>query len=152
MRIKGGRNRRIVVSRALMRALWDYAMTHRVPHARLGMKVHGRELAELFVSAHGNPFSASAIRSALAQASQRAGIGFKVHPHMLRHTFATHEIHALKDKPNTAYALAVVRDRLGHSSIQTTEKYLHLLHEIEHAYLSECQLDLDQLLAEEGSP
>lgn len=43
-----------------------------------------------------------------------------------------------------------VKERLGHTSIKTTEIYLHLLAELEHEYLASYQYDLDQLTFKNG--
>ena len=58
----------------------------------------------------------------LAARTQRAGITFRVRPHDLRHAHASWLLAGGAD-------LQMVKDRLGHGSISTTEKYLHTLPE-----------------------
>jgi len=73
----------------------------------------------LFVGARGRRISASSVRYALSQCAQRSGLAQHVHPHMLRHSFATHLLQSSGD-------LRAVQEMLGHSSISTTQVYTHL--------------------------
>lgn len=73
----------------------------------------------LFVGARGRRISASSVRYALSQWAQRLGLPQHVHPHMLRHSFATHLLQSSGD-------LRAVQEMLGHSSISTTQVYTHL--------------------------
>lgn len=73
----------------------------------------------LFVGARGRRISASSVRYALSQWALRLGLPQHVHPHMLRHSFATHLLQSSGD-------LRAVQEMLGHSSISTTQVYTHL--------------------------
>jgi integrase/recombinase XerC len=73
----------------------------------------------LFVGARGGRIGASSVRHALSRWSARLGLPQHVHPHMLRHSFATHVLHSSGD-------LRAVQEMLGHSSISTTQVYTHL--------------------------
>ena len=73
----------------------------------------------LFVGARGRRIAPSSVRYALSQCAQRSGIAQHVHPHMLRHSFATHLLQSSGD-------LRAVQELLGHSSISTTQVYTHL--------------------------
>jgi site-specific recombinase XerD len=66
-----------------------------------------------------SPISQKAIFLACRKAAQTAGIAKPVHPHSLRHAFATH---LLEDGAN----LLVIQTLLGHKSLKTTARYLHL--------------------------
>jgi site-specific recombinase XerD len=65
------------------------------------------------------PISPKAIFLACRNAARGAGIAKPVHPHSLRHAFATH---LLEDGAN----LLVIQTLLGHKSLKTTARYLHL--------------------------
>ena len=77
------------------------------------------EEAALFVGARGRRISPSSVRYALSQCARRAGLAQHVHPHMLRHSFASHLLQSSGD-------LRAVQEMLGHSSISTTQVYTHL--------------------------
>ncbi len=73
----------------------------------------------LFVGARGRRISPSSVRHALSRWALRLGLPQHVHPHMLRHSFATHVLQSSGD-------LRAVQEMLGHSSISTTQVYTHL--------------------------
>lgn len=144
MRLKGSKPRAVFMSRALMRELWDYLALTRTPIENQCIDLGLPVAKSLFITARGKAYSSSAFQKVLT----RAGVilGFHIHPHILRHSFATHELHAMREaKGKTDVALLWVKERLGHSSITQTEVYLHLLAELEHDYLAAYQYDLDSL-------
>jgi integrase len=71
----------------------------------------------------GEELSIMYLNNAFAKVSTK--IGIHCHPHMLRHTFGTYELLRMTHKEGQSKALLWVRDRMGHSSITTTEKYIH---------------------------
>lgn len=73
----------------------------------------------LFVTRTGTRMSPAAIRSRLARWVERCGLGVHVHPHMLRHSFASHLLQSSGD-------LRAVQELLGHASIRSTQIYTHL--------------------------
>ncbi len=79
----------------------------------------GAEQPALFVSREGNRLSARSIQARLTRLSQQQGLGRPVHPHMLRHSCASHLLESSGD-------LRAVQELLGHADIGTTQIYTHL--------------------------
>ncbi len=73
----------------------------------------------LFLSRHGNRISPRSISQQLKIRALQQGISANVHPHMLRHSFASHLLQSSGD-------LRAVQEMLGHASISTTQVYTHL--------------------------
>jgi integrase/recombinase XerC len=73
----------------------------------------------LFVGGRGRRIAATVVNSRLRAWARRRGLNQRVHPHMLRHSFATHVLQSSQD-------LRAVQELLGHASISTTQVYTHL--------------------------
>jgi integrase/recombinase XerC len=73
----------------------------------------------LFIGGGGRRMSARTIERRLAQWAVRCGLDRHVHPHMLRHSFASHVLQSSGD-------LRAVQEMLGHASIASTQVYTHL--------------------------
>ena len=73
----------------------------------------------LFVGPRGRRISAQGVWQRLRTRGQRAGVAVPVHPHMLRHSFASHVLQSSGD-------LRAVQELLGHASISTTQVYTRL--------------------------
>ncbi|HEU4709072.1 MAG TPA: tyrosine recombinase XerC [Methylophilaceae bacterium] len=73
----------------------------------------------LFTNQKGRRISGRAIQYRLKQWAIRQGINSDVHPHMLRHSFASHVLQSSGD-------LRAVQEMLGHANISTTQVYTHL--------------------------
>jgi integrase/recombinase XerC len=73
----------------------------------------------LFMGRNGTRLTAQAIWQRLRQRSLQAGLAMPVHPHMLRHSFASHLLQSSSD-------LRAVQELLGHASITTTQVYTRL--------------------------
>lgn len=85
---------------------------------RRGEVAHPSEAA-LFVSQRGGRLSVRMIQTRLGRWAQKCGLGVHVHPHMLRHSFASHVLQSSGD-------LRAVQEMLGHASIVSTQVYTHL--------------------------
>jgi integrase/recombinase XerC len=79
----------------------------------------------LFVGARGNRITPRVVQLRMKQWGVKQGITSNVHPHVLRHSFATHVLQSSGD-------LRAVQEMLGHASISTTQVYTHL----DYQYLS----------------
>lgn len=75
--------------------------------------------AALFISQRGTRLTPRSVQLRLNRWALQAGLGQHVHPHMLRHAFATHVLQSSGD-------LRAVQEMLGHASISTTQVYTHL--------------------------
>ena len=73
----------------------------------------------LFVGVRGGRISPRMVESRLERRAQRLGLPTHVHPHMLRHSFASHVLQSSGD-------LRAVQEMLGHASIASTQVYTHL--------------------------
>ncbi len=78
---------------------------------------HGE--SALFLGRHGRRLTIRAVQSRIAGWARKQGISVHVHPHMFRHSFATHLLESCKD-------IRAVQELLGHASISTTQIYTHL--------------------------
>jgi integrase/recombinase XerD len=65
------------------------------------------------------PITAKSVFDAVQRAAKRAGLEKHVHPHTLRHCFATHPLESGAD-------LVTIQLLLGHADLKTTSRYLHL--------------------------
>jgi integrase/recombinase XerC len=108
---KGDKRRSVPIGEAAARALEAWA-GYRAELAR-------DDEAALFVSQRGTRLSPSQVRARLGQLAGRAGLPTHVHPHMLRHSFASHLLQSSGD-------LRAVQELLGHANISTTQVYTKL--------------------------
>lgn len=84
----------------------------------------------LFLNHHGNPLTERGIEDILNRVIRKGDLDFSIHPHMLRHTFATHMLDNGAD-------LKVVQELLGHENLSTTQVYTHVSNErLRRVYLS----------------
>ena len=108
---KGGKARQLPVGRKARQALKAW-LDARATLARADQPA-------LFVSRHGRRLSHRAIQARLARHGRLRGLPQRIHPHLLRHAFATHLLESSGD-------LRAVQELLGHADIATTQIYTHL--------------------------
>ena len=124
---KGSKPREIYVSRQFMAELYRYATKVRGERASLSKTPQ----KALLLNQCGEPYGddGKSLNRIISETGKR--IGIKVHTHMLRHTYATQTLVSLQRKPASGLEpLVFVQRQLGHSSIQTTMVYLHLVNEM----------------------
>jgi len=107
---KGSRTRFVPAGEPALRALARY-----LERARAAL-VHDRDEPALFVSKSGRRLSTSDIRRRLRVWARHASVQGGVHPHALRHSFATHLLEGGAD-------LRSIQELLGHASVSTTQIY-----------------------------
>ncbi|KZY40308.1 MULTISPECIES: tyrosine-type recombinase/integrase [unclassified Oleiphilus] len=141
MKTKGSKARSIHIPIALYERLWQYKL-----HDRHGLLVENGidEQAPLFLNRFGQPYS---IKGTILNKELQSIVGRKgITLHSLRHTYATMKLYGLRNNPNyRGNPLSYIRDRLGHSSINTTEVYLHYLEELEGDVMTSYDDDVDQI-------
>ena len=108
---KGSKRRSVPVGGPALEALQAW-LTWRPTLAK-----HGE--AALFVSRLGTRLTANQLRNRLQAQALQAGLPTRVHPHMLRHSYASHLLQSSGD-------LRAVQELLGHASISTTQVYTKL--------------------------
>ncbi|QYG02519.1 tyrosine-type recombinase/integrase [Massilia sp. NP310] len=135
---KGSKTRTVMLPYDLAAALWNYFCIEWPLRNLKFQQREGRDSEKLFLSSHGYEYSIRYLNNALSTISSKTGITCR--PHMLRHTYGTYEFLRVHRKYNSTQALLWLRDRMGHSSISDTEKYVHTA-----ALLSNDELDQYQL-------
>jgi integrase/recombinase XerC len=110
---KGGKERHILFSDEGREAVAAY-----LP-ARAARIRAERPTDRLFVNRRGGPLSVAGARWIIARYADRSGLQKNVHPHALRHSFATHLVNAGCD-------VRIVQELLGHASLSTTQRYAHV--------------------------
>jgi integrase/recombinase XerC len=108
---KGAKTRTVPIGARARDALREW-IDSRAQMAAAGEKA-------LFVGARGRRIAPALVGARLAAWARRRGLAEHVHPHMLRHSFASHVLQSSQD-------LRAVQEMLGHASISTTQVYTHL--------------------------
>jgi integrase/recombinase XerC len=83
----------------------------------------------VFINRRGGALSVAGIRWIINQYGNRSGLDKHIHPHALRHSFATHLV-------NSGCDVRLVQELLGHTSITTTQRYTHVdMERLKQAYM-----------------
>jgi integrase/recombinase XerD len=110
---KGGKERVVPIGRQAVDALRRYL-------ARGRPFLDRRHRPELFLNAQGGPLTRAGAFLILRRLAEKAGLEpARIHPHLLRHSFATHLLEGGAD-------LRSVQEMLGHADLATTELYTHV--------------------------
>ncbi len=126
MNIKYGRPRSVDVPWTLMEDMVSYKNLERT----MRRAKRDEDPPPLILSAFGSEIARTSLVGIFSKLSER--VGFPVTAHMLRHTYATYTLAALRKRADfMGEPLLYVRDRLGHSDVQTTVEYLHFINQLE---------------------
>lgn len=118
---KGSKERIVPIGRPALRWIRQY-----LGRVRGKLSRNGSGMDVLFLNARGKPMSRMAIWNIVKARTAQSGVKKEVHPHTLRHSFATHLLEGGAD-------LRAVQEMLGHTDISTTQIYTH----IDREYLKE---------------
>lgn len=116
---KGKKERSVPLLKSLKSALQDYVAFSR---SELLMKNKESSTDILFLNFRGGPLTPRGVRVILDEITDKTSDNIKVHPHMIRHSFATHLLNGGAD-------LRSVQKLLGHTNLATTQIYTHVSRE-----------------------
>lgn len=115
IRGKGNKERYVPFGHYAAVAIRDYMEKSRTPLMTKHKRIHDF----LFVNHHGDPITATGIEYVLNQVIKKSSLTSDIHPHMLRHSFATHLL-------NNGADMRTVQELLGHASLSSTQIYAHV--------------------------
>lgn len=111
---KGDKQRIIPIGTMAAEALEDYLGRVRPLFAE-----HNPDVPEVFLTRRGERFSRQGLWKMIANHAREAGLAGQIHPHTLRHCFATHLL-------EHGAQIRVIQEMLGHASVETTQIYTHV--------------------------
>ena len=135
VRGKGNKERVALMGGPGERSLRDYL------HAGRPALASERSEDWLWLNRYGERLSARAVQLRVRRYAAQAGLGRQVHPHLLRHSFATHMLDGGAD-------LRVVQELLGHASVSTTQLYTHVTERGKRAAIEDAMDGIADLLRE----
>lgn len=115
---KGNKDRYVPFGSFAQDALKDYLENGRA----LLMTKYQKKHPYVFVNHHGEQITPTGIEYVLNQLIKKSSLNAEIHPHMLRHTFATHLL-------NNGADMRTVQELLGHANLSTTQIYAHVTKE-----------------------
>lgn len=123
---KGNKERVVPFTSECQKTIEDYLKNLRPKLAEKNEQIS----IYLFLNNHGQKLTTRGLEFILKNIEQKTGLSLNLHPHLLRHTFATHLLEAGAN-------LREIQELLGHESINTTQVYTHVSEEgIKEVYLN----------------
>ncbi len=117
---KGSKERIVPFNKSAQAAIKNYVANSRDQLlARYSLSV---QYDYLFLNSQGKPLTSRGVEYILKEIEKKTGCNYDLHPHLLRHTFATHLLENGAD-------LRVIQELLGHESLNTTQIYTHVTEE-----------------------
>jgi len=113
---KGNKERMLPIGKMALKALSNWCAVRTQLPGR-NQTIHDPDA--LFLSERGNRIHPRTVQKRVSEWSTSKGIAGKLHPHMLRHSFASHLLESSQD-------LRAIQELLGHADISTTQIYTHL--------------------------
>lgn len=110
---KGNKTRIIPVGTQALQAIQRWLAQ------RATLAIQDKDLKAMFVTQQGRRITPRAVQYRMKDWAIKQGININMHPHLLRHSFATHVLQSSQD-------LRAVQEMLGHANISTTQVYTHL--------------------------
>lgn len=114
---KGNKDRRVPFSSHADQAVKSYRK-----NLRPSLLKNKKDEGYLFLSCRGERLTERGLEYLVGEAAKKAGFSLKVHPHRLRHSFATELL-------NNGADLRIIQELLGHESVRTTSIYTHVTYQ-----------------------
>lgn len=113
---KGGKDRLVPVGDSAIEALQKWLQLH----SEWSVKENAEDIGQpLFISKKGERLTDRQISRRIKAYAEKSGVNINLHPHLLRHSMATHMLESSQD-------IRLVQELLGHADISTTQVYTHL--------------------------
>jgi site-specific recombinase XerD len=141
---KGMRPRIVMLPYDLAVMIWNYFCQEWPKRNNKYKQKNKKDSDKLFLSEYGDEFSIRYLNNSFVKTSKRIGISCQ--PHMLRHTYGTYELLRMSEKYGQTKALLWLKERMGHSSISTTEIYVHTIDLLKNTDVDGYQQEIIQAL------